>query len=171
MGTETPPDDALADIEHLHQMVEMNEALILGVVRQHELTEEAESLNTQLQREIASGIKTTRELGERARLLDLTDDAIIVRDVEGRISFWNRGAEVLYGWSREEAIGETTHALLRTESSTPMEQIAGELFTNGRWTGELIHTKRDGQRITVLARKTLDRDSEGNPAAVLQALQ
>ena len=170
MPTKFPSGDALSDVEYVHTVVEMNEALTLSSLRQHELREEAESLNTQLQLEIAARVKTTRDLGEKARLLDLTDDAIIVRDVEGRISFWNRGAEVLYGWSREEAIGETTHDLLKTESDIPMAQIAGALSTDGRWTGELIHTKRDGQRITVLARKTLDRDRKGNPAAVLQTL-
>ena len=150
------------------QTVAMNEALILGAVRQNELMEATEALNAQLRVEIAARQKTARELAEKARLLDLSNDAILVRDCEGRILYWNHGAEELYGWSREEALGKVSHVLLQTEFATPIEQITAELHRDNRWTGELVHTKRDGQRITVLVRKTLDRDAQGNPAAVLQ---
>ena len=148
--------------------VAMNEALILGAVRQNELMEATEALNAQLRVEIASRQKTAQELAEKARLLDLSNDAILVRDCEGRILYWNHGAEELYGWSREEALGKVSHVLLQSEFPTPIAQITEELHRDNRWTGELVHTKRNGQRITVLVRKTLDRDARGNPAAVLQ---
>ena len=152
--------------------VAMNEALLLGSLRQHELTEVAENLNAQQRVEITAREKIALDLAEKARLLDLTDDAIIVRDVKGRITYWNHGAEVLYGWPSEKALGKDSHTLLHTEFPSPMtlEQIIGELHRNGRWTGELVHTTRDGRRITVLVRKSLDRDSDGNPSAVLQTL-
>ncbi len=111
-----------------------------------------------------------RELSEKARLLDLSNDAIIVRDFEGRILYWNHGAQELYGWTREEAIGSISNTLLQTEYPMPLEQITEELRRNNRWTGELVHTTRDGRRLTVLARKALDRDAQGRPAAVLQTL-
>ena len=149
----------------------MNEALMLGSVRQHELTEAAEGLNARLQAEISARQKTALELAEKARLLDLTNDAIIVRDSEGRILYWNHGAEELYGWPREEALGKVSHSLLQTEFPKPIEQITEELHRTGRWTGELVHTKRDGQRITVFVHKALDRDAQGNPAAVLQTIR
>lgn len=149
-------------------MVEMNEALLLGSLRQHELTEAAEVLNRKLQKEIAKRKKAARELAEKARLLDLTHDAIIVRNTEGRITYWNRGAEEIYGWSAEEAIGEISDSLFHTEYPDSFEEMVKELHEVDRWTGELIHTRRDGRRITVLVGKTLDRDSEGNPASVLQ---
>jgi PAS domain S-box-containing protein len=164
--------------------VAINESLILRSIRQHELTEAAENLNAQLHGQIAAREKiadeatetarvlatTARELAEKARLLDLTDDAIIVRNVAGHISYWNHGAEVLYGWSSAEALGQVSHILLQTVFPTPLKMITAELHRNGRWTGELTHTARDGRRLTVLVRKTLDRDSAGNPAAVLQTL-
>ena len=150
------------------QVVAMNEALMLGAVRQHELTEAAENLNVQLQAEIGARKKTALELGEKARLLDLSTDAIFVRDGHGRILYWNHGAEELYGWSREEALGKISHVLLRTEFSTSAEQISAELRLHHHWTGELVHTKRDGQRITVLVRKTQDLDAQGNPVAMLE---
>jgi PAS domain S-box-containing protein len=79
---------------------------------------------------------------------------------------------VLYGWSSEEALGKVSHSLLQTEFPFSMteEQLTEELYRNGRWTGELGHTTRDGKRITVLVRKTLDHDSDGKPTAVLQTL-
>ena len=150
------------------QIVAMNEALMLGAVRQHELTEAAENLNVQLQAEIVARQKTAQDLAEKARLLDLSTDAIFVRDGEGRILYWNHGAEDLYGWSREEALGKISHVLLHTEFSTPVEQITAELDRHHHWTGELVHTKRDGRRITVLVRKTQDLDAQGNPAAMLE---
>lgn len=148
--------------------VAMNEALLLGSLRQHELTEAAEDLNLQLKVEIAERQKTAQELAEKARLLNLTHDAVIVRDLEGRITYWNQGAEEIYGWSSEEVFGKVSDSLFRTEFLEKKEDVIGELHRTGRWTGELIHTRRDGRRITVLVRKTLDRDSEGNPASVLQ---
>ena len=117
---------------------------------------------------ITARMNGEQELSEKARLLDLSHDAIIVRDHEGRIRYWNHGAEELYGWTREETLGKISNTLLQTEFPIPVEQITEELNRNGRWEGELVHVKRDGQRITVLARKTLDRDIHGNPAAVLQ---
>ena len=111
-----------------------------------------------------------QQLAEKARLLDLSHDAIIVRDMEGHIRYWNHGAEEIYGWSREEVMGQVSHILLKTEFPTPLETMKEELFRTERWIGELIHTKRDGQQITVLARKTLDRDAAGKPLAVLENL-
>ncbi len=148
----------------------LNEALMLGSMRQHELTEAAENLIVRLQLEITARTNTARELAEKARLLDLSNDAIIVRDFEGRILYWNHGAEELYGWSRAEALGQVVHALLQTKFPKPIEQITEELNRDNRWAGEMVHTKRDGERITVFVRKSLDRDAGGNPAAVLETL-
>ena len=179
--------ELIEDAEKLNaKLVEMNEVLLRGEVRQTEFTDELERLNEQLRetisrrqesaRELAQTAKilaaSAKELAEKARLLDLTEDAIIVRDVHGRITYWNHGAEVLYGWSSEEALGQISHDLLQTEFQPPMtlEKLIEELHRDGRWTGEMVHTKRNGQRITALARKTLDRDSEGAPSTVLQTL-
>jgi PAS domain S-box-containing protein len=120
-------------------------------------------------RDITDRKKVERAAQEQARLLDLTHDAIMVRDVEGKISYWNHGAEELYGWPRAEALGKAMHSLLRIEFPVPLPQITAELRQNNRWTGELRATKRDGQRITVLARKALDCDSQGRPVAVLES--
>ena len=105
---------------------------------------------------------------EQARLLDLTHDAIFVRDMNDVITYWNRGAEEQYGWRREEAIGKVTHQLLSTIFPEPLEQITAELLGNGRWEGELVHAKRDGTRVTVSSRWSLQRDQRGRPVAVME---
>jgi PAS domain S-box-containing protein len=171
MTAELTADDPPADWSRLHeQTVAMNEALILGAVRQHELVEAADHLNAQLRDESAARQKTARELAEKARLLDLSNDAIIVRGMDGQIRYWNQGAVELYGWSLEEALGEICHVLLQTTFFTPVEEFTEVLHRTGHWMGELVQTTRDGRRITVCARKTLDYDGGGNPVAVMENL-
>lgn len=93
---------------------------------------------------------------EQAQLLDLTSDAIIVRDPDDHITFWNRGAEELYGWKRAEALGKIEHRLLRTEFPAPIDGIKQTLFRTGRWEGELVHTTRSGTQVSVLSRWSTD---------------
>jgi len=107
-------------------------------------------------------------LRERAQLLDLTHDTIFVRDMNDVITFWNRGAEELYGWKSEQAVGKVTHQLTQTIFPARLEEINAELFRTGRWEGELIHTKRDGTQVTVASRWALQRDAEGKPTAILE---
>jgi PAS domain S-box-containing protein len=120
--------------------------------------------------DVTESKKKEQEISEKARLLDLSSDAILVRDLAGRIQYWNRGAEALYGWTSEEALGKHLYSLLQREYPAPPDQITAELRQTNRWAGELVDTKRDGQRIIVLARKALDRDPSGNPATVMESL-
>jgi PAS domain S-box-containing protein len=108
-----------------------------------------------------------QELQEQASLLSLTHDAIYVCDMNGVISYWNRGAEILYGWAAEHAIGRLAHELLKTASSLPFEQIEAELLANGRWEGELLKTTKDGTQILVASRWSLKRADSGAPVAIL----
>ena len=98
---------------------------------------------------------------EQASLLDLTHDAILVWDFPRTIVFWNRGAEQLYGFSREEAIGRSSHELLQTEHPLPTPAFEAVLQRDGAWTGELSQTTRDGRTILVESRHVLMRDAEG----------
>ena len=107
-------------------------------------------------------------LREQASLLDITHDAIVARDLNDVITYWNRGAEQLYGWSREDALGKTPHKLLRTVFPTPLEEIKSTLLSTDRWEGELVHTKRDGTEVVVASRWSMQRDAAGRPAAILE---
>ena len=105
---------------------------------------------------------------EQARLLDLTHDSIFVRDMGDVITYWNRGAEELYGWRRDEALGKVSHQLMQTVFPVPLEDITAELLRVGRWEGELVHTKRDGSRVTSSSRWSLQRDERGRPVATME---
>ena len=107
-------------------------------------------------------------LRQQASLLDLTHDTIFVRDTNDVITYWNRGAEELYGWRREEAVGQVTHQLLRTIFPMPLAEIAAMLLRTGRWEGELVHARRDGTPVTVASRWSLQRDEAGRPAGTLE---
>ena len=107
------------------------------------------------------------ELREQANLLSLTHDSIYVRDKNSIIRYWNRGAEMLYGWSAEQAVGEVAHELLKTIFPLPVEQIDAELLRTGRWEGELAQTKKDGTQVVVATRWAVKRDDRGELVAVL----
>src|SRR5882762_6732488 len=107
-------------------------------------------------------------LREQASLLDLTHDTVFVRDMNDTITYWNRGAEELYGWNRQQAIGKITRQLLQTSFPEPLADINAELLRTGRWEGELTHTKRDGTQVVVASRWALQRDERGNAVAVLE---
>ncbi|HTZ74545.1 MAG TPA: PAS domain S-box protein [Candidatus Aquilonibacter sp.] len=106
---------------------------------------------------------------DQAALLDLTYDAIFVRDMHSKITYWNRAAEELYGWSKQEAAGKTSHELLETVFPKPLAEIEKEVFTTGYWEGELIHRRRDGSSVIVSSRWALEKDVAGNPAAILES--
>lgn len=112
--------------------------------------------------------RSDETLRRQANLLTLSHDAIIVRDMESRITFWNRGAEERYGWSAGEAIGQVTHDLLKTHFPEPLEKILALLQSTGHWDGELVHSTRDGQTIVVSSRWSLERDARGVPTGMLE---
>ncbi|HST10459.1 MAG TPA: PAS domain S-box protein [Terriglobales bacterium] len=111
----------------------------------------------------------TRLLGARARLLDLTTDAILVRDPSDRITFWNKGASEMYGFTREEAAGRVSHDLLRTEFPEPLQLIKEQFARDGYWAGELQHTRANGSGITVSTRWAAEYDVRGNIASILES--
>jgi PAS domain S-box-containing protein len=89
------------------------------------------------------------ERTQQASLLNLTHDTIFVRDMSDTISYWNRGAEELYGWRAEDAVGKQSQQLLHTELPMPIEEVRAQLLRTGRWEGELRTIKADGSRVVV----------------------
>jgi PAS domain S-box-containing protein len=108
------------------------------------------------------------ERTQQASLLNLTHDTIFVRDMSDIITYWNRGAQELYGWTPQEAIGKRSHDVLQTIFPVPLDGIVAELLQTGRWEGELKHTKSDGTKVFVSSRWSLRRDELERPVAVLE---
>ncbi len=101
-------------------------------------------------------------------LLDQASDAIVVRDLAGRVLFWNKGAEHLFGWPAAEAVGRDVRDLMYRGDDAPRQAAQGELFAKGEWRGEEVWlATRGGGRVAVESRKTLLRDAQGSPRAVL----
>ena len=105
---------------------------------------------------------------QQASLLDLTHDSIFVRNMDFYITYWNLGAQELYGWKAEDAIGKESQQLLRTIFPVSLDDLRAELVRAGRWEGELERTKADGTQVVVASRWSLRRDENGQPAAILE---
>jgi PAS domain S-box-containing protein len=133
---------------------------------------------------IAGVVLTVRDISARkridtalreneARLCDLVGTLdlakILVRDPDGTIRFWSHGCERLYGWSAAEAIGQSVSALLHTVLPVPADDIETAMLRDGEWSGDLIQTCRNGNRITVSVRDVLQRDVIGQPRAIMES--
>ncbi len=102
----------------------------------------------------------------QASLLDKAQDAILVRDLDHRIIFWNKSAERLYGWSQLQALGQSIETLLY-EDPTHFRHATQTVLEQGEWTGEIVQCHRDGSTIEVEGRWTLVRGDDGQPQSIL----
>jgi len=132
------------------------------------LLSEVEATNERLEERVKERTREleqkTAQLANQAKMLDLANDAIFVRSPDSGVIYWNEGAERLYGWTKEEALGKSTQELLQTEFLTDVSEILGL----DRWEGELRHKRRDGAQIVVASRWTTLRDNDGKPIGWLE---
>lgn len=120
--------------------------------------------------ELDEALKQSEEMLRRqVALIDLSPDGIIVRRLDGTITFWSHGAQSLYGWTSQEAIGQKLHMLLKTRFPEPLEKIEQQLCQTGRWSGELIHQTRDGQQVIVQSWWMAQFDDQGNLSELLES--
>jgi PAS domain S-box-containing protein len=119
----------------------------------------------QLLRQQAELLASNQQMAE---LIELAHDAIIVRSPESVIISWNQGAERLYGWTEQEAFGQTSHELLQTHFPHSREVADNLLALHGQWEGQLTHSRRDGTKVIVESRQVLLRDEAGRPGAILE---
>lgn len=103
---------------------------------------------------------------DQTYLLESANDAVIVTDADGTITYWNQGARSTYGWEKTEALGQNVHALLRTEPLEDTKTLEETLTKQCHWEGALKQVRKDGERITVASRWT--RGSDGPGSARLQ---
>jgi PAS domain S-box-containing protein len=151
-GTEFPVDISLRSV------LLGDEPLAIGAIRDMSAQRRAERERAQ----------QAEHLRLQAELIDLSHDAIFIRDSVNRVIFWNKGAEELYGWSSQEALGRITHSLLKTRFPTGLAEVEAQLERDGRWEGELAHTRRDGSLVVVESRQVLVCDVLGHATAMLE---
>jgi PAS domain S-box-containing protein len=151
-GTEFPVDISLRPLL-LDGVVH-----VLGAIR--DVTQQRIAERERLQQ--AQHIRLQAELLQRAH------DAILVLDPIHRVLSWNEGAEQLYGWTAQEALGRVTDTLLKTRLPISRSVLDAQLEQVGQWEGELTHTRRDGSSVIVESRQVLVRDEAGQPQAILE---
>jgi PAS domain S-box-containing protein len=111
--------------------------------------------------------RADERIREQAALIDQANDAILVCDPAGRITFWSRGAEKVYGWTEAEARGCTAADLFYKTCPAELAEADREVTASGRWEGELPQVTRDWREIVVASRWTLLRDAAGRPRSRL----
>ncbi len=144
-------------------------------LRLRNLTKSLKEQNEHLEKEISKRKRLEQErkqaeqkIREQAALLDITTDAILVRDLDHQIQFWNKGAEYLYGWKTNEAIGKNANELLyRQETLSQLQDIQTSLSEHGSWQGELSQVHKDGKEIIVASRWALMQDDQGEPKSIV----
>jgi two-component system, LuxR family, sensor kinase FixL len=110
----------------------------------------------------------TTSLIEQAQLLELTHDAIFVRDFQDVVIYWNRGAEELYGWSKDQVLGRRFSDLALKDIAHERENNVAQLLRTGRWEGELLYRRRDGSLCVVASRWSLQCDDRDRPIGILE---
>lgn len=120
-----------------------------------------------IQRNISARRRSEERLRQQATLLDGAQDAIIIRDIEEGIIYWNRGAERLYGWTAEEVRGRTLKELLHREVPREYEKARANLDAHGKWHGELHQLTKDGRELIVECRWTAIYDANNRLKSIL----
>ncbi|SDU20449.1 PAS/PAC sensor hybrid histidine kinase [Verrucomicrobium sp. GAS474] len=121
---------------------------------------------TEQNRAIEDLKRAGEQIADQAALIDKARDAILVRSLEGEVLFWNHGAERMYGWSRQEAMGKKITELLYRDSAA-FEDATALVIGRGEWSGEMTQYTKEGKCLTIEASWSLLRDKEGNPKSVL----
>jgi PAS domain S-box-containing protein len=111
--------------------------------------------------------RADEQIRSQAALLDITRDAILVRDFSDRILFWNEGAHRLYGWRADEVLHRTMSEVLLGTDLEPTVEALRTVRDREDWTGEMKHRTRAGNEIVVQSRWTLVRERNGDPKAIL----
>jgi len=163
-----PEHTDLQNFEFSHQFPTVGQKVMLVNARRIHREDDAEQIILLALEDVTEQKRTLDEARKQGELLHLAHDGIIVANLNSAILFWNRGAEDMYGWTAGEACGNVSHQLLKTVFPEAFEQFRNKLFTSGFWEGELVHTTRDGRRLTVTSRHVLQTDSQARPIAILQ---
>ncbi|MGA3289674.1 MAG: PAS domain S-box protein [Candidatus Bathyarchaeia archaeon] len=120
-------------------------------------------------RDVTGGKQAQQAIERQASLIDLSPDAIIVTKFDRTITFWSKGAEKLYGWTRSEAVGQKSHVLFKTRFPEPLRDIVSQVELSGQWSGELYHITKDGRNVVVQSWWLVEKDERGEVKSVLES--
>lgn len=148
------------------ELQSLNEELETSNEELESANEELTTLNEELTTRNTELRESEQQLREQAQLLDTAP--VLVRSPKDRIVLWNRGAEKLYGFTKDEAIGQTSYLLLHAQFDQPLEKIQAELQKRGHWEGEVQHRRKDGKMVHIATIWTLHRDAQNKVRAILE---
>jgi PAS domain S-box-containing protein len=154
-------------------------AMAVDITKRRKAEAELRSLNDTLEQRIAERTeeitraneaqrRQSSQLKEQAALLDISSDAILVRDLYGTIVYWSAGATKMFGWPPEVALGAHAHQLLQTRFPRPIDEIEKEATASGHWEGEVEQVRQGGTKIAVESRWSLTRNERGTPQGFLE---
>jgi PAS domain S-box-containing protein len=137
------------------------------------LPEQNDSVDLSLGNKETGVEATTRSSAalEQQDFFDILHETVIIRDLTGRISFWNHGAREMYGWTQEEAIGAISHELLKTRFPQPLKDIQRGFDEKGRWEGQLVHTQKSGNLIVVKSRWVSNHGAKSEEDSLIELNQ
>ena len=124
-------------------------------------------LHLAITRDITQRKFSEQKLQEQAALLDVVTNAILVKDIQNQILYWNKGAANIYGWSASEAYGQKSSRLLHREYSPQQDDALLSVINVGKWEGELHQITKEGKDIIIQSRWTLLRDEKERPKFIL----
>ncbi|HVW22232.1 MAG TPA: chemotaxis protein CheB [Opitutaceae bacterium] len=148
------------------ELQSLNEELETSNEELESANEELTTLNEELATRNVELRESEQRLREQAQLVEMAP--LLARNTKDRVIFWSRGAERLYGYTKEEALGQNSHLLLGAQYPEPLETISAHLAERGRWDGEVTHRRKDGTSLTVSAQWVTNVDAQGKVRAVLE---
>jgi PAS domain S-box-containing protein len=148
------------------ELQSLNEELETSNEELESANEELTTLNEELATRNTELRESEQRLREQAQLLEMAP--ILARSPKDRIIFWSRGAEKMYGFSTEDAVGQAAHLLLNTQFPEPLEKVQSSLFRDGHWEGEVKHRRKDGKVISVATQWVVQHDDQNKVRAILE---
>jgi PAS domain S-box-containing protein len=157
MTTSSPDSDSVDRIlDALGNVILLERPIrIIALISAIRMALRARERQYETRRQILERERALATVRKQADLLEQTHDAIFIFELGGTITYWNKGAEQLYGYTRSEALGKFSYELLKTEHARGIKKILNSLLRNPFWAGELVHRSKDGRRLLVESRLQL----------------